>query len=376
MASETELLRLALAAYEAVAEPDLWPGFLRRYAELTAADATFLQIHDLKAQASHILQGFGITSPLKKSYNEYYSKINIWRNRGRALIVPGRVFLDQEQCPRSDLERSEFFNDCLKPFGLAYSMGAAIAREGPRAPTLSCLRGPSRQPFDQSDREIARFVLPHLRRAWTIAERLDLLAAGESVLDTVPLGAVFLASDGAAIYCNRAAEEIFNANDGLGLRNGELSAGDKKAESQLRKSIGSALAPCQRPGPAAVSVPRRSLRRDYQVVTAPFLGRYRQFIGLPRPMVLVLITDPERQAPANGDLLRELFQLTRKEAAITAKLSEGKSVEQAATELSVTYETARTHLRRIFSKTGTSRQAELLLLIARLPTIRNGGGHR
>jgi DNA-binding CsgD family transcriptional regulator len=92
--------------------------------------------------------------------------------------------------------------------------------------------------------------------------------------------------------------------------------------------------------------------------------------------VLVLITDPERQAPANGDLLRELFQLTRKEAAITAKLSEGKSVEQAATELSVTYETARTHLRRIFSKTGTSRQAELLLLIARLPTIRNGGGHR
>ena len=39
-----------------------------------------------------------------------------------------------------------------------------------------------------------------------------------------------------------------------------------------------------------------------------------------------------------------------------------------------TYETARTHLRRIFSKTGTSRQAELILLIARHPvmTTRNG----
>jgi DNA-binding CsgD family transcriptional regulator len=37
-------------------------------------------------------------------------------------------------------------------------------------------------------------------------------------------------------------------------------------------------------------------------------------------------------------------------------------------------ETARTHLRRIFSKTGTSRQAELILLIARHPmmTGRNG----
>lgn len=376
MASETELLRLALAAYEAVAEPDLWPGFLQLYAKLTSADATFLQIHDMTAQASHILQSFGITSPLKQSYNEYYSKINVWRNRGRALIVPGRVFLDQEQCSRSDLERSEFFNDCLKPFRLAYSMGAAIARKGPLAPTLSCLRGPSRSAFDESDREIAGFVLPHLRRAWTIAERLDLLAAGESVLDAVPLGAVFLGSDGAAIYCNRAAQEIFNANDGLGLRSGGLTAQDKKAEIQLRKSIDSALALCQRPGPAAVSVPRRSSRRDYQVVSAPFLGQFRQFLGLPRPRVLVLITDPEHHAAANEDQMRELFKLTRREAAIAAKLIEGKSVEQAAAELSVTYETARTHLRRIFSKTGTSRQAELLLLIARVPTLRNGGGHR
>ena len=55
----------------------------------------------------------------------------------------------------------------------------------------------------------------------------------------------------------------------------------------------------------------------------------------------------------------QTYKLTRKEAMLAAKLSEGKSVEQAAEELAITYETARTHLRRIFSKTGTSRQAEL-----------------
>jgi DNA-binding CsgD family transcriptional regulator len=92
-------------------------------------------------------------------------------------------------------------------------------------------------------------------------------------------------------------------------------------------------------------------------------------------MVLVLITDPEGQTPVSTRMLIQLFELTRKEAAMAAKLSEGKSVEQAAVELSVTYETARTHLRRIFSKTGTSRQAELLLLMARLPVIRNGSSH-
>lgn len=83
--------------------------------------------------------------------------------------------------------------------------------------------------------------------------------------------------------------------------------------------------------------------------------------------------DAERQQTASTDLLIQLYRLTPKEAALAAKLSEGKSVEQAAEELAIRYETARTHLRRIFSKTGTSRQAELLLLMVRLPTAGSDG---
>ena len=85
-------------------------------------------------------------------------------------------------------------------------------------------------------------------------------------------------------------------------------------------------------------------------------------------MAVALMTDPERQRPATVDLLIQMYQLTPREAALGGKLSEGKSVKQAAEELSISYETARTHLRRIFSKTGTSRQAELLVLIDQLPT--------
>jgi DNA-binding CsgD family transcriptional regulator len=91
---------------------------------------------------------------------------------------------------------------------------------------------------------------------------------------------------------------------------------------------------------------------------------------MPAPLAVVLITDPERQEPASADLMMQIFKLTPKEAALAAKLSEGKSVERAAEESAISYETARTHLRRIFSKTGTSRQAELLLMMARLPGLR------
>ena len=379
MATETELLRLALKAYEAASEPELWADFLTRYAETVSADASFLQIHDLAGHSSTIVGGFGISSPLKQAYNEHYSKLNLWRDRGHALYRAGRVNLDQEQCPRSVLERSEYYNDCLKRFGIAYSMGAVIAREGDYAPTLSSLRGPAKHPFGESEREVGRFLMPHLSRAWAVHQRLGILAAGESVLDTLPLGILFLASSGAVVYCNSAAEEIFRANDGLSLRGGRLSAADRIANAQLSRAVQEAVSPRASIGSLAVHVPRIHNRddshgRDYQVVAAPLRKRFRQFTGTLEPMAVALITDPEKRALASTDVLMRAYKLTRKEALLAARLFEGKSLDQAAQELAITYETARTHLRRIFSKTGTSRQAELMLLIARHPAMsgRNG----
>jgi DNA-binding CsgD family transcriptional regulator len=158
-----------------------------------------------------------------------------------------------------------------------------------------------------------------------------------------------------------------------------LSAADRIVCAQLRRAVQEAVCPRASVGPSAVHVPRIHPRgdyqcRDYQVVAAPLRKRFRQFTGMLEPVAVALITDPEKQTPVSTDVLMQAYKLTRKEAMLAAKLFEGKSLEQAAQELAITYETARTHLRRIFSKTGTSRQAELILLIARHPmmTGRNG----
>ncbi len=367
MASETELMRLALTAYEAAVEPALWPGFMQGFTQAVSADMAVLQIHDLGRHVSTILSDFGLSSPFTQSYNDHYSKQNVWRERGRALFAAGRVNLSEELCPRPLLERSEFYNDYLLRMGGVYSIGAVIKREENCAPTITALRGRRKHQFGEPERETALFLLPHLARAWTIQERLHLLSAGESVLDTLPVGVVFLAAGGSAVYWNRAAEDMFRANDGLSLRKGVLFSADRGANTQLRKAIDHALSPGRTPGPAAVSVPRASLRREYQILAAPLRTRLQQFAGMPIPVAVALMTDPERQRPAGVDHLIQMYKLTPREAALGAKLSEGKSVKRAAEELSISYETARTHLRRIFSKTGTSRQAELLLLMDQLP---------
>src|SRR5262245_42340406 len=63
------------------------------------------------------------------------------------------------------------------------------------------------------------------------------------------------------------------------------------------------------------------------------------------------------------DLLRCHFGLTPAEARLALQLVAGETLRAAAVKLSITYETARTELKNILNKTGTCRQAELVIVI-------------
>jgi DNA-binding CsgD family transcriptional regulator len=63
------------------------------------------------------------------------------------------------------------------------------------------------------------------------------------------------------------------------------------------------------------------------------------------------------------DLLKCHFGLTPAEARLALHLVEGETLRSAAVKLSISYETARTSLKNIFRKTGTCRQAELVIVI-------------
>jgi DNA-binding CsgD family transcriptional regulator len=88
-------------------------------------------------------------------------------------------------------------------------------------------------------------------------------------------------------------------------------------------------------------------------------------------MALVFIVDPELTATTAEQRLRNMYGLTRAEAALTNLVSKGGGVKMAARTLGIAPSTARTHLRRAFEKTGTARQAELASLVA--VSCRNGG---
>lgn len=79
-----------------------------------------------------------------------------------------------------------------------------------------------------------------------------------------------------------------------------------------------------------------------------------------------LVEDSEAVARSEPQLLRQMFGLTPTEAEILVLLGRGMRLRDIAEVKSIAYETARSHLRSIFTKTETGRQAELVALVANI----------
>lgn len=113
-------------------------------------------------------------------------------------------------------------------------------------------------------------------------------------------------------------------------------------------------------------ISRRQPQRPLQVTVTPV-----RFGGPARldclAAALVFISDPEVAPRSRQGVLRSLFGLSPTEARITGLLASGAELATIAAQLRMTLGTARFHLKAIFRKTGTSRQADLVRLVLRLP---------
>jgi DNA-binding CsgD family transcriptional regulator len=77
----------------------------------------------------------------------------------------------------------------------------------------------------------------------------------------------------------------------------------------------------------------------------------------------VFITDPEEEVALDSRALHELFGLTPAEIRLCIALVQRKTVEEYAHDAGISSNTARTHVKRIYSKTGVRRQSELVRLL-------------
>jgi DNA-binding CsgD family transcriptional regulator len=104
---------------------------------------------------------------------------------------------------------------------------------------------------------------------------------------------------------------------------------------------------------------------------APLSARPPDSTQLDGRLVAVFVADPARAADPAAEHVRLQFGLTAAEAVVACEIVKGQGIRECARAIGISETTARTHLHRIFEKTGTKRQAQLVRkVLASRPVIR------
>lgn len=190
----------------------------------------------------------------------------------------------------------------------------------------------------------------------------DLQTALAYGLELLPHGAMLVTADGVPQIANFAAQAILQKKDGISVGRTGLLA-DRPSDHRLLHRLlrGAILSPASgEPVESPLMIERKSARTSLIVRVIPGPG-FDCWPPLGQRTALLRLYDRDMGVVVDQRALIHLYGLTHGEAALAAKLVQGKSIDEAANELFVSAHTARTHLKRIFMKTDTHRQPELVV---------------
>ncbi|MCB1489885.1 MAG: hypothetical protein KDJ88_20800 [Bauldia sp.] len=154
--------------------------------------------------------------------------------------------------------------------------------------------------------------------------------------------------------------------DAFDLRGGVLRSWDHGADTLLAAAVQRVVsyAPTSNRQVGPLRLPRRGGRYPLTVQLVPIMGAAHDIFMLARAVMIV--TDPDATAPDDAAAVAAAFRLSPSEARLACRLARGETLKHIAEVERITVETARARLKAVFAKTGTHRQAELAILVARL----------
>jgi DNA-binding CsgD family transcriptional regulator len=198
------------------------------------------------------------------------------------------------------------------------------------------------------------------------AETSNLWTATFHALDFLGIGLAVCDASAVVLATNATAEKILNTGDALQIsESGELCTTARSAPA-----LGDALKRLEqadgkrRPASRANAflIPRKSGARAITVlvrdIDAPLAS------GSSAQM-LIMMLDGTLSVSATSSDLQQLYGFTPSETRLANLLMSGKSLADSCDELGVRLSTGCSHLRKIFKKTKTHRQGELVALLLR-----------
>jgi DNA-binding CsgD family transcriptional regulator/PAS domain-containing protein len=349
--------------YDAATEPALWLPFIRTVAHAAEARTGVIYQSDLRAGTARMICAHELDPSRQPEYERYYNALDPFQPRALRASTP-RVSSTHKLISDSELERTEFYCDFLRPQSIFYATGGVVAHENGMAAIFGVQRDRGDGPFDDTIELWLDRLAPHIRRSLHLGQRLEASdrAAGSTLDIFATWTDALLIADGAGriLFSNGAAEKLLAASP-MAPR-GRLTNSSSAPVRALADMI-AAAANCAGGRPFDGELPSSCVLpingRMLAVTVLPF--RLQGHVpGTTRAAALVTL----RAAAADGGLqaLARRYGLTAAEARLWRELLAGKALKTIAGESNVSVETLRIHLKHLFQKTGVHRQPELMRL--------------
>lgn len=362
------------AIQAAALQPGQWQEVADRLPRCVPGTKTFMQVWDGLSPPLPLISS-GWNPETINAYREYYGERNPWRQAWMDMPPMLATWAD-DYLPTAQLKKTEWYAGLLRPEGeVDGASGIKFVQEDGRLAMLAVH-------YDASKGEQMHAVLQPLIQgiAASMRQALDVNRAIYRSTPSVGLDLDLLHAllhpgfivdrHCRVLAANARAEALFSDRDlYVGARD-LIHFSDTRTDRAFAERVRRL---CSARPDDAVPIEDMPLVIPEGAFTATVLPvaqnlRSKAFTGvLPifLPEVVALVVLRPRSSVALADFLQRRFGLTRSEARLAEALPSGGTLLEVAARLGISYETARTQLRAVFTKTGVNRQSELVALVVK-----------
>ena len=364
--------RVISKIHDAALDPRLWSSVLQSVTEAVGAVGAAYIVRNARTGRVDWANFLGPSAKYTSDYINRFAAQD--RFMDHLTNYEGTWMRLSEQLPATELQRNEWYKDFVLKSGVRDIVAAQISVTPSHRVIFGVHEGIGDKPLPPANLKRLDRLLDPIRRAAEVQLRLRELGWKSAVLarafDQVSTGVIVVDAYGSIIEMNGLAERVVRRGDGLVLHNGGLGATRVFETAKL----GAAITSATRPGPAAASsrilIGRHRSKHDYILAVSPLgvdLGFYSD------PMALIIVVDPEARSPKADDL-SAYFGLSFAEARLATQLMSGKTLGDIAAATGAAMATLRSQLRAVLKKIKVERQADLFLVLARVPSSPDSEG--
>jgi DNA-binding CsgD family transcriptional regulator/PAS domain-containing protein len=358
--------------YDAALDSGRWCEVLAAIAGFVGGQAGGLLSKSPHKDALDVDHYVGVDPRYLESYRERYSRSCPLARV--PFVEPLRIVSIPELVPYNEYLQGQFYQEWAQPQGWLDVANIIVEKSEQCCSIFSVVRDESSGMVDCEMRRRMMLLAPHIRRATLVRHAMDgqraEIATFAATLDRLSAGLFLLDTDGRIVHANAAGRDVLQGDDFLRSVGGRLIARDVQVHQTLRDVCEAAGGDAAAIGLKGAALPLVARGGEHYVAHAlPLSTETRQAAALgSRPVVALFVRKVALQSSAPADIIGKAFKLTPAELRVLLAIVDVGGVPEVAAALGVAESTVKTHLGRLFEKTGAGRQADLVKLAAGFST--------